>query len=171
MRLLGSTAGVRAIVLPRNSRQGQQLRADWKELIASGRVLIPLKPVDGLNVIWFSDLVVSGGGTMNREAAALGVPVYSIFRGKIGAVDHYLEREGRLVLLENVQDVHTKIKLIRWNRPAQPGHNDRPVLQSIVATIVSVLESNDPKCAVQPKVSATSKSSIGRAEPAAEMKS
>ena len=108
---------------------------------------------------------------MNREAAALGVPVYSIFRGKIGAVDHYLEREGRLVLLENVQDVHTKIKLIRWNRPAQPGNNDRPVLQSIVATIVSVLESNDPKWAVQPKVSATSKSSIGRAERAVEMKS
>jgi predicted glycosyltransferase len=171
MRLLGSTAGVRAIVLPRNSRQGQQLRADWKELIASGRVLIPLKPVDGLNVIWFSDLVVSGGGTMNREAAALGVPVYSIFRGKICAVDHYLEREGRLVLLENVQDVHTKIKLIRWNRPAQPGHNDRPVLQSIVATIVAVLESNDPKCVVQPKVSATSKSNIGRVEQPVEMKS
>jgi predicted glycosyltransferase len=43
-----------------------------------------------LNLIWYSDLVISGGGTMNREAAALGVPVYSIFLGKSGAVDRYL---------------------------------------------------------------------------------
>ena len=47
----------------------------------------PNRAFDGLNLIWFSDLVISGGGTMNREAAALGVPVYSIFRGKIGGVD------------------------------------------------------------------------------------
>lgn len=160
MQRLGSIPGVRAIVLPRNARQGQQLRADWSDLISDGRVVIPGKPVDGLNVIWFSDLVVSGGGTMNREAAALGVPVYSIFRGKIGAVDHYLEREGRLVLIENVQDVHTKIKLVRWDRPSQPDHCDRPVLQSIVATIVSVLEANCPNHSVPAKASANAKSKI-----------
>jgi len=54
-------------------------------LIAKGRILIPEHVIDGLNIIWYSDFVISGGGTMNREAAALGVPVYSIFRGKTGA--------------------------------------------------------------------------------------
>ena len=61
-------------------------------------MIIPDDPLNGLDLIWFSDLVISGGGTMNREAAALGVPVYSIFRGKIGAVDQYLADTGRLML-------------------------------------------------------------------------
>ncbi len=82
---------------------------------------------------------------MNREAAALGVPVYSIFRGKIGAVDRYLVQEGRLVLLEDVRDVQTKIKLVRWNRPSQPDHRARPALQSIVTTILSVLGTDEPR--------------------------
>ena len=87
LRLLAQTRSARAITLPRNARQGEQLRREWADLIANGTMIIPDTPVDGLNLIWFSDLVISGGGTMNREAAALGVPVYSIFRGKIGAVD------------------------------------------------------------------------------------
>ena len=74
---------------------------------------VPERVVDGLNLIWHSDLVISGGGTMNREAAALGVPVYSVFRGKIGAVDQYLSRHGRLVLLERAEDVRTRIALVR----------------------------------------------------------
>jgi predicted glycosyltransferase len=145
VRFLASHPKVRAVTLPRNARQGQQLREQWSELIASGRMLIPSSPVNGLNLIWFSDLVVSGGGTMNREAAALGVPVYSIFRGKIGAVDRYLVQEGRLVLLENIRDVQTKIKLVRWNRPSQPDHRARPALQSIVSTILSRLGTNEPR--------------------------
>lgn len=171
MRLMGSTPGVRTVVLPRNPRQGQQLRADWSDLISAGRTLIPSAPVNGLNLIWFSDLVVSGGGTMNREAAALGVPVYSIFRGKIGAVDHYLEREGRLTLIENTRDVHTKIKLVRWNRPSQPDHRDRPVLQCIVANILSVLETKGPGQRVQSKMPANTDSKIGQTEPRVQVKS
>jgi len=131
------------VTLPRNARQGQQLRADWAELISSGRMLVPTAPLDGLNLIWFSDLVISGGGTMNREAAALGVPVYSIFRGKIGAVDRYLAENGRLVLIENTNDIHTKIKLVRWNRPDKPEDRNCPVLQCIVDNILSVLKSQD----------------------------
>src|SRR6202043_2089682 len=111
LRLLSSNPHVRAVTLPRNARQGEQLKADWKDLIASGQMLVPNAPLNGLNLIWFSDLVVSGGGTMNREAAALGVPVYSIFRGRIGAVDRYLAESGRLILLETVEDVRAKIVL------------------------------------------------------------
>jgi hypothetical protein len=146
MRLLSSHPNVRAVTLPRNARQGQQLRTEWSDLIASGQMVVPDAPLDGLNLIWFSDLVVSGGGTMNREAAALGVPVYSIFRGKIGAVDRYLEKTGRLTMIETTRDVHTKIKLARWNRPAMPADRNRPVLQCIVNAILSVLKSQDPRC-------------------------
>ena len=56
-------------------------------------------------------LVVSGGGTMNREAASLGVPVYSIFRGKIGAVDEHLSQQGRMVLIKAVRDVVSRMSL------------------------------------------------------------
>jgi len=76
---------------------------------------------------------------MNREAAALGVPVYSIFRGKIGAVDRYLSEQGRLTLLESTEDVSTKIALARWNRPAQPYSSSQIVLQSIVHHVLTVL--------------------------------
>ena len=69
------------ILLPRNERQAKALRASWGEWIAKRKIVIPELVVDGLNLIWFSDFVISGGGTMNREAAALGIPVYSIFRG------------------------------------------------------------------------------------------
>ena len=100
--------------LPRNERQAVSIRNEWPELIKSGKVIIPDRVVDGLNLLWFSDLAISGGGTMNREAAALGVPVYSIFRGEIGAVDRYLSESGRLVLLEKVEDLSSKINLRRW---------------------------------------------------------
>jgi predicted glycosyltransferase len=150
MRLLSANPRVRAVTLPRNARQGQQLREEWSDLIASGRMLVPDKPVDGLNLIWFSDLVVSGGGTMNREAAALGVPVYSIFRGKIGAVDRYLADTGRLTMVESAEDVRAKIKLVRWARPAEPKDRNSPVLQCIVASILSVLDSGGLKPARLP---------------------
>ena len=96
--------------------------------------------MDGLNLIWYSDLVVSGGGTMNREAAALGVPVYSIFRGNIGAVDRYLSHEGRLILIKNVGQVYSQIALTRRNREATPDGKKRPALQRIVENIVGVME-------------------------------
>jgi predicted glycosyltransferase len=144
LRLLAEKPNTRAVALPRNGKQGAELRTQWAHLIASGHLIIPENPVDGLNLIWFSDLVVSGGGTMNREAAALGVPVYSVFRGKIGAVDQYLADSGRLILLESVKDVRTKINLVRWNRPAKPENTNRPALMSIVDNIVAILEGKCP---------------------------
>ena len=75
----------------------------------------------------------------NREAAALGVPVYSLFRGKLGAVDKYLAAQGRLHLINTVQDVRTKIVVKRWERPESPQRGDRPALQSIVDSVVTIL--------------------------------
>ena len=62
-------------------------------------------PVKGLDLISISDVVISGGGTMSREAAALGIPSYSIFTGKQGAVDKRLSLEGRLTLIRKPEDV------------------------------------------------------------------
>jgi uncharacterized protein len=150
MRLLADKTNVKAITLPRNGKQKQQIKDAWPELIASGRVIIPETPLNGLDLIWASDLVISGGGTMNREAAALGVPVYSIFRGKIGAVDQYLAQSGRLMLLETPEDVMTKVSLTPWNRPATPESANRNALQRIVSSILYILEGKCP-----PPLSAT----------------
>ena len=59
-------------------------------------VIVPDRAVDAQSLISLADVVVSAGGTMNREAAALGVPVYTTYGGRLGGVDEELIREGRL---------------------------------------------------------------------------
>lgn len=131
---------VKIVLLPRYPEQERSLRASWSALFASGKMLIPEHVVDGLNLIWYSDLVMSGGGTMNREAAALGVPVYSIFRGKIGAIDQYLSDCGRLVLLESVEQISQRVVIAPHARPAKPQHASSATLQVVIGHILRVLE-------------------------------
>ena len=69
---------------------------------------------------------------MNREAAALGVPVYSIFRGKLGAVDRQLARQGRLILLESRDDVRSKLRAVKRAGASPPQGGDRPALRQIL---------------------------------------
>jgi hypothetical protein len=131
--------GARVLLLPRNKNQERELRAAWPKEIASGKIVIPAKVEDGMNIIWNSDLVVSGGGTMNREAAAMGVPVYSIFRGPIGAVDRFLESEGRLVLLENVEQVQSRIRAERRDKDVLSlDHQKSPALETILNHISNI---------------------------------
>jgi uncharacterized protein len=144
MEYLSTQPNVKIILLPRNGHQETDVRKKWAEPISKGRVIIPKHVVDGLNLIWYSDFVVSGGGTMNREAAALGVPVYSIFRGKIGAVDRYLSEQGRLTLIESPQDVISKIKLTRRDNIRAFDSDSRPALQNILDFIVAIVESKNP---------------------------
>ena len=136
---LSTKPHVRTVVLPRNERQANGMKTRWPDLFSSGKMRIPEHVVDGLNLIWYSDLVISGGGTMNREAAALGVPVYSIFRGKIGAVDQYLSRKGRLVLLESAGDIQTKISLVRRDRPAALRDTNGAAIDSVIRQIAGIL--------------------------------
>ncbi len=145
MKFLGETPDTRIVVLPRNARQSAMVRATWAELLNTGRLIIPEHAVEGMNLIWHSDLVVSGGGTMNREAAAMGVPVYSIFRGEIGRVDQYLADQGRLVLLESVEDAKRKLKLVRRDHSGGPKQRNRPALHDIVNGVISVLEDEGSK--------------------------
>jgi predicted glycosyltransferase len=88
---LGRDEEVHALVLPRTDDQREYVRG-----LGLPSVQVPNRAVDAQSLIAFSDLVVSAGGTMNREAVALGTPVYTTFAGRLGAVDEALIREGRL---------------------------------------------------------------------------
>ena len=135
----GRMDGTRMVLLPRNGNQDHSIRRKWPELVASRKIVIPDHVVDGLNLLWHSDFVVSGGGTMNREAAALGVPVYSIFRGAIGAVDKYLASKGKLVLLENEAEIATRISTKKRAPLCQATVQTNETLNSIVRTITAVM--------------------------------
>lgn len=127
------------ILLPRNRKQGQSILKENPAWVRTGRVIIPPSAVDGLNLIYFSDLVVSGGGTMNREAAALGVPVYSIFRGPLGEVDRHLVAEGRLIMISSPQEISTKINLAKRSKSFLFEPGERPALNQIVNHIEAIL--------------------------------
>ena len=88
---LGADEGVHAIVVPRTEEQ----RAFVKGL-GLPSLIVPDGAVDAQSLIAAADLVVSAGGTMNREAVALGIPVYTTYGGRLGGVDEALIREGRL---------------------------------------------------------------------------
>jgi hypothetical protein len=139
LHFLMNAPAVRVVLLPRNESQSKSLGKRWEKWIDNRKIVIPETAIDGINLIWFSDLVISGGGTMNREAAALGVPVYSIFRGKIGAVDRQLQREGRLVLIESVDDISEKIALTRKEPRDKRTIDERRALQIIVDSLVTIV--------------------------------
>jgi uncharacterized protein len=141
--LLSSRPDTKIVLVPRTPKQGAELRQQWPELFGSGQAMVPEHVVDGLDLIWYSDLVISGGGTMNREAAALGVPVYSIFRGKIGAVDRYLSDTGRLILLETPEDVRAKLQVVRRNHSGKPQIPRGHTLDAVVENIVRALEATE----------------------------
>jgi predicted glycosyltransferase len=88
---VGRREDVHAVVLPRTDEQRDYVRS-----LALPSVIVPEAAVDAQSLIAFSDLVVSAGGTMNREAVALGVPVYTTYGGRLGGVDEELIRQGRL---------------------------------------------------------------------------
>ena len=88
---LGAHPEVQAVVLPRTEEQRAFVRS-----LDLPSMIVPERAVDAQSLIALADVVVSAGGTMNREAAALGVPVYTTYGGRLGGVDEQLIREGRL---------------------------------------------------------------------------
>jgi uncharacterized protein len=100
LRHLAENEGAQTVVLARTPEQRADVRALGLE-----RVIVPDRAVDGRTLVAFADALVSAGGTMNREAAVLGTPVWSIFEGKLGAVDEMLAREGRLKFLTDPSEV------------------------------------------------------------------
>jgi predicted glycosyltransferase len=88
---VGSDEGVQAVVLPRTEEQRQFVRG-----LELPSLIVPDRAVEAQSLVALADLVVSAGGTMNREAVALGTPVYTTYGGRLGGVDEALIRSNRL---------------------------------------------------------------------------
>jgi uncharacterized protein len=91
----------RTVVLPRTAEQR-------REIAGLGDFVVPRHAVDAQSLVAYADLVISAGGTMNREAVALGTPVFTTFEGRLGAVDEALLREGRLRKLDDPGQIEVK---------------------------------------------------------------
>ena len=111
---LGRRDDVVSVVLPRTPEQGTRIRA-----LELPSVVVPEHAVDGGSLVAGADLVVSAGGTMNREAVVLGTPVYTTFAGRLGGVDERLVGQGRLRPLESADD------LVLEPKPAAPAERRR----------------------------------------------
>ena len=121
-RLAASDA--QTVVLPRTPAQRAELSA----------FIIPEHAIDAQSLVAYADLVISAGGTMNREAVALGTPVFTTFEGKLGAVDEALLREGRLRRLEDPG----QIEIAR--RPANGGLRVRRDPRELVRMLLAASE-------------------------------
>jgi len=116
---LGRRDDVVSVVLPRTLEQGTRIRA-----LDLPSVVVPEHAVDGGSLVAGADLVVSAGGTMNREAVVLGTPVYTTFAGRLGGVDEQLVAEGRLRPLESAGDLvlERKPAALAERRRRDPDH-------------------------------------------------
>jgi predicted glycosyltransferase len=103
LELLGRRDDVHAVVLPRTDEQRAYVRS-----LSLPSAIVPERAVDAQSLMAAADLVISAGGTMNREAVALGVPVYTEFAGKLGGVDEQLIREHRLRVLTDPHAIDLK---------------------------------------------------------------
>ncbi len=119
--------GQQAVVLPRTAAQ----RA---ELAQAGGFVVPEQAIDAPSLIGFADLVVSAGGTMNREAVALGTPVFTVFEGRMGAVDEALIADGRLRRLESAEEI-VLAKRDRADAPPRVRRNPREFAALLCAPV------------------------------------
>jgi predicted glycosyltransferase len=119
-----------AILLCRT--QHDRLLVEPYRMQAPERIRIPERVLPGLQLLYWADAVISGGGTMNREAALLGTPVYSVFGGRRGAVDEWLAQQGRLRWLSRVEELRLE--------PRQPSAHFRYPDKGLAAAIVGHLE-------------------------------
>jgi uncharacterized protein len=122
---LGRDPAVRAVVLPRTAEQRAEIVG--RELPS---IVVPEHAVDAQSLVALSDLVVSAGGTMNREAVALGIPVYTTFAGRLGAVDTALVEEGRLRMLASAAELAVEKRAA----PGTPTERDPAVLLDLLLT-------------------------------------
>ncbi len=97
-QVLAKLQGAQTVVLPRTQDQRDELNR-------AGGYLVPEQAIDAQSLIAYADLVISAGGTMNREAVALGTPVYTVFEGRLGAVDADLIATGRLLQLTDPGEI------------------------------------------------------------------
>ena len=132
LEYLGRLHDVQIVLLPRTPDQSRELETTVQARKYTNTI-IPKRVCNGPNLIWHSDLVVSGGGTMNREAASLGVRVLSIYQGPIGCVDKHLIETDRLVHIRSLEEFKS-IRLCKADgRKAAPRAAASGFLESFIA--------------------------------------
>jgi uncharacterized protein len=138
LRGAGAQTGMQTVVLPR-------VHAQREELERVGGFIVPEHAIDAQSLIAYADIVISAGGTMNREAVALGTPVYTTFQGRLGAVDERLIAEGRLRMLSAPEE----LTLTKRDRSASPPRirRDPGLLVELLLTPAEPLASGTPKSA------------------------
>lgn len=138
LHMLLNAQNVLTVIVPRTHAQAAGI-AERVASVADGRerCIILDSAVDGLQLAYASDVLISGGGTMNREAALLGVPVYSIFAGRQGALDREMEREGKITFIRDARDL-SKIGLERRD-PAEVSPLTDRVERFVIAEIEKFL--------------------------------
>jgi predicted glycosyltransferase len=136
LRYLASE-GAKIVFSPRESRQVSYLDEvpRWQH-----EPIVLSEPVPFVSLLKGVDAVVSAGGTMLREAAYLGVPAYSIFRSRLGAVDRYLASIGRLSLLTSASDF-SRIRLTQ-SHSISPLREDSGAAQAAMQMILERAEAN-----------------------------
>jgi predicted glycosyltransferase len=116
---LAAAPEAQAVVIPRTRKQGEAVRA-----LGASNLIVPERAIDAQSLIACADVVVSAGGTMNREAVALGTPVFTTFAGRMGGVDEALIAAGRLQVLEDP----TTLQLRKREAPVGVLHPRDPQL-------------------------------------------
>jgi uncharacterized protein len=125
------------IVLPRTREQGETLKNSYG--MRSPPFRVSDQAVDALSLMAHSDAVLSGGGTMTREAAILGTPAYSLFAGKPGAIDAALELDGKLTILRNIEEVRD-LRFEKNVRGPRSNSADARTAEVILQHIISMGE-------------------------------
>jgi uncharacterized protein len=126
-RVLDRLAEAQAVVLPRTPEQRAQLQQ-------TRRFTIPDRAIDAQSLVAFADVVVSAGGTMNREAVALGTPVYTVFEGRLGAVDERLIAEGRLRRLRDPSELTLVRRAAAEHRNARIRRDPQVLADLLIGT-------------------------------------
>jgi hypothetical protein len=126
-QVLERLRGTQTVVLPRTDAQRE-------ELLRAGGLIVPERAVDAQSLVAFADLVVSAGGTMNREAVALRTPVYTVFEGRMGAVDERLIANGRLQRLRRADEVQLVKRAGAATGSADRVRRDPAVLVDLLLT-------------------------------------
>lgn len=132
---LGARKQVRVILIARTAEQ----RAVYARRFAPSNIIVVERALDGLNLIAAADLVISAGGTMNREAAALGVPALSVYAGRWAAVDDFLMREGRLQRISTRAEIENLS--LRKRSAAAPPRRCREVRAQVVELVLGAAKS------------------------------
>ncbi len=129
IRHLAGSPEVQAVVIPRTERQADEVLE-----MAAANLIVPERAIDAQSLIAHADLVVSAGGTMNREAVALGTPVFTTFAGRMGGVDEDLIAAGRLRVLADPAELPLR------KRESAPGVRNPRDPELLVEAVLGAVE-------------------------------